>query len=245
MNTTSLKILATIGIRSGSKGVPDKNIRPLGGKPLVGWAIDAAKQSKYVNRIVVSTDSVSYQKIANTCGAETPFLRPAELATDKSPEVLHVKYTLDWLKEHEGYEPDIVVRLMATVPLQQGVDIDSCIDELLRDPQADSAVVIAEARQHPAKALKLIPDGANGNLLVTYLTESGREVTPIARQNYAKAYFRANIIAFRLPTLERTDSLTGDRVRYHIIPQERAVDIDSLTDFYVVEALLKRSQEHG
>ena len=235
-----LKILGIIGARSGSKGVPDKNIKPLEGVPLVGRIIEKAKQSKHINRVVVSTDSEEYATVARTFGADTPFLRPAEFATDKSPEVEYVKHALAWLEEHEGYVPDIAVRLMATVPLQSTEDIDACIDELLKDEEADSAVVIAEARQHPVKALKIIPDGAGGEKLVTYFTESGREVTPLARQNYEKAYFRANIIACRTPVIFNTDSMTGDTVRFHVIPQERAIDIDSETDFLILEALLKR-----
>jgi len=241
----TLKILGLIGARSGSKGVPDKNIKLLDGKPLVGRIVEKAKKSSYINRIIVSTDSQKYADIAKEYGADVPFLRPAELATDKSPELDFVKQALEWLQKNEGYIPDIVVRMMSTVPLQTTEDIDACIAELLKDPDADSAVVIAEARQHPVKALKLIDDGKGGQKLVTYFTESGREVTPLARQTYAKPYFRANIIACWRDTITKTDSLTGDRVKYHIIPQERAVDIDSPIDFFIAEQLIKyfRDQE--
>lgn len=235
MEIKELKILALIGARSGSKGVPDKNIRELAGNPLMAWIIETAKNSKYVNRVIVSTDSLKYAETAKKYGAEIPFLRPKELAADNSPEFDFVKYTLEQLKRQEGYEPDIVVRLLATVPMQMPEDIDNCLEELLKDPKADSAVVVAPARQHPMKALKLKDDGAGGLHLVTYNTESGREVTPIARQNYEKAYFRANIIACRRETIFKTNSLTGDFVRYHIIPEERAVDIDSLADFALIE----------
>jgi len=239
------KILGLIGARSGSKGVPDKNIKLLGGKPLVGRIIEKARRSMHINRVVVSTDSPSYADVARANGADVPFLRPKELAEDKSPEFEYVKHALLWLEKNEGYVPDIVVRLMATVPLQTTEDIDACIGELLKDPDADSAVVIAEARQHPVKALKLIDDGKGGKKLVTYFTESGREVTPLARQNYEKAYFRANIIACWRDTITKTDSLTGDLVRYHIIPQERAVDIDSPADFFISEQLLAYRGEGG
>jgi len=236
---TNLKIMGIVGARCGSKGVPNKNIRPFAGKPLIGWILEKARKSKHINRLVVSTDSEEYAAIARGFGAETPCLRPKELALDKSPEYDYVKHMVEWLEKNEGYKPDIVVRMMATVPLQATEDIDSCIEELLKCPEAHSSVVIAEARQHPLKALKLIDDGKGGKRLVTYSTESGREVTPIARQSYEKAYFRANIIACRNPVIFETSSLTGDHVRYHIIPQERAVDIDSLTDFIIIEQLMK------
>ncbi len=234
-----MEILGLVGIRSGSKGVKDKNIKHLNGKPLVGWVLEAAKKSKSITRLIVSTDSEDYANIVREFGAEVPCLRPAGLASDFSPEIDYITYTLNWLKENEGYCPDIVVRLMATVPLQESGDIDALIDILKVDLNASSAVVISGSRQHPIKALKIIEDGAGSTKLVGFFSESGRDVTPIARQNYEKAYFRANIIACRIETIYNTNSLTGDLVRYHIIPQERAIDIDNLVDFSIAELLLK------
>jgi len=236
-----MNILGIIGARSSSKGVKDKNIRQLLGKPLLGRIIETSKKSKYINRVIVSTDSKHYADIAREFGAEAPFMRPEELSLDWSPEYDYVLHAVRWLKSNENYEPDIVVRLMATVPLQTTEDIDLCIEELMKDSSAHSAVVISEARQHPLKALKLVDDKKGGFCLVSYFSESGREVTPIARQNYEKAYYRSNIIACRLNTIYKTGSLTGDRARYHIIPQERAIDIDSEMDLIVVEELIKRS----
>lgn len=242
MASEQLKVLGIVGIRSGSKGVPNKNIRDLSGKPLVGWVLDAAQRSESINRLVVSTDSEQYEEIARACGAEVPYLRPSELAHDKSSEIDYVRHMLDWLDKNEGYRPDIVVRMMATVPLQEPEDIDAVVQILKADPVADSAVVIAEARQHPLKALKIVDDGAGGTKLVTYFSDSGREVTPIARQSYQPAYFRANVIACRTKVVYDTHSLTGDTVRYYIIPQERAVDIDNLIDFFIVEHLMSRDR---
>lgn len=243
MAKSKIKVLGIVGIRSGSKGVTNKNIRNLSGKPLVGWVLSAALQSNSINRLVVSTDSKEYALIAKDLGAEVPCLRPIELAQDNSPEVDYVFHMLDWLREHEGYCPDIVVRMMSTVPLQTHEDIDAVVSLLEADKLADSAVIIAEARQQPMKALKIVDDGVGGTKLVTYFTDSGREVTPIGRQNYQTAYFRANIIAFRTRVLYDTKSLTGDLVRYHVIPQERAVDIDSLIDFDVAEYLMTKVEK--
>lgn len=235
-----MKVMGIVGIRSGSKGVPDKNIKPLAGKPLVGWILETARRSRHIDRLVVSTDSEAYAQVARQFGADVPYLRPAALASDSAPEFEYVKHMVEWLRDHESYQPDIVVRMMATVPFQATEDLDAVIEILLADPAAHSAVVIAEARQHPQKALKLVDDGAGGKKLVTFLTESGREVTPLGRQRYEKAYFRANVIACRTATIFDTASLTGDLVRYHIIPQERAIDIDSPTDFFVIEQLMTK-----
>ncbi len=239
------KIMAIVGIRSGSKGVANKNIRPLAGKPLVGWVLDAARRSKHINRIIVSTDSPKYAIVARQFGADVPVLRPAALAADSSPEFEYVKHMVEWLREHEDYEPDVIVRLMATVPMQSEEDIDAAIELVLNNPEADSAVVVAAARQHPLKALKIVDDERGKKKLLTYFTNSGREVTPLARQGYEKAYFRANIIAFRPRVIADTASLTGDHVKAHVIPQERAVDIDNLVDFFIVEQLIKKQLEGG
>ena len=239
MKNKEIKILGIIGARSGSKGVPDKNIKNFNGKPLLSLIIEKAKRSNFINRLIISTDSIKYTEIAKSYGAEVPCLRPKCLAKDFSPEIDFVKHMLDFLKREENYVPDIVVRMMATIPFQTTKDIDSVINILINDKKADSAVVIAEARQHPEKALKILKDKNNYKRLVTYYSESGVEVTPIARQNYEKAYFRGNIIACKTSTIFRTNSLTGDIVKYHIIPQERALDIDNNIDFIIGENLSK------
>lgn len=233
------EVLGLIGIRSGSKGLPDKNIKQLGHRPLVGWIIKAALASKSITRLIVSTDSQVYADIATKCGADVPFIRPASLAQDNSPEYDYVKHSLDWLEKNESYRPEFIVRLMATSPLQSPEEIDILINILNEDLSADSAVTIAEARQHPMKALKLVNDADGKKKLVSYFGESGREVTPIARQSYEPAYFRSNIIACRTDVVYRTNSLTGDKVRFHIVPQHKSIDIDSELDFELAELLLK------
>ncbi len=233
-----LNILGLIGARSGSKGVPNKNIRLFNGRPLMGLIIEKAKQSKYINKIVLSTDSSKYADIGKSFGAEIPCLRPKNLAQDNSPEIEFVKHMLKYLSDTEDYKPDIVVRMMTTIPFQTTEDIDNVIEILLRNDNADSAVVISEARQHPQKALKIIEDDNKNKRLVTYYSNSGREVTPIARQNYEKAYFRSNIIASKISTIIKTNSLTGDLVKFHIIPQERAIDIDNEIDFKICENII-------
>lgn len=240
MSKDRLNIMGIIGVRSGSKGLPNKNIKKLLGKPLMGWILDCACESNYINRLIVSTDSNDYANVAKKYGAEVPYLRPNDLASDFSPEIDFIKHMLDWLDQKEDYRPDIVVRMLATSPLQKSEDIDSAIEILLDDETVDSSVIISEMRQHPYKALKIIQDEKNGSNLVSYFGNSGREVTPIARQNYEKAYVRSNVIACRTSIINSTDSLTGDNVKFHIIPQEESIDIDSEIDFIIAEELLKQ-----
>ena len=114
MKNKEKKILGLIGARSGSKGVPDKNIKDFNGKPLLGNIIEKAKNSKFINRLIVSTDSKNYSEIAQFYGAEVPCLRPKSLAEDFSPEIDFVKHMVNFLKNEEDYKPDIVVRMMVT-----------------------------------------------------------------------------------------------------------------------------------
>lgn len=237
-------VLALIGMRSGSTGVVDKNVRPVAGRPLFAWILDAAKQADCVDRVVVSTDSERYARLAREHGAEVPVLRPVELAGETSTDVEFIVHMLDHLERTEGYVPDVVLRLLATSPLQAPDDIDRVVDLLESDQNASSAMVVAEARQHPAKALRIV-EQAGVRRVVSYiggLTDAAASggVEPAARQRHEPAYFRANIIASRTSTIRATGTLTGDTVACHVVPQDRSIDIDAELDLEIAELLLER-----
>jgi CMP-N,N'-diacetyllegionaminic acid synthase len=237
-----VEVLALVGLRSGSLGLIDKNVRILAGHPMAAWILSAARRSECVTRLVVSTDSPRYAAVARRYGAEIPVLRPPELATSEAPDSLFILHMLDHLEAAEGYRPDVVLRLVATSPLQTPEDIDAVVDALLADPDADSAMVVAEARQHPMKTMRTEGDAAGRLRLVSYqgAGQNAGRIEPSARQSYPVAYVRANAIATRLETLRRTGTLTGDTVAAVVIDSERAVDIDGLADFVFAEMLLAR-----
>ena len=234
-----MEVLAIMGIRSGSKGVPGKNIRLLEGKPLFKWGVDAASRSKYVTRTIVSTDSEEYRQIVIDSGTESPYLRPEEFGSDDSPEIEFINDLLQWLEHSEGYIPDICVRLLATVPMQLECDIDHSIDLLVNNRHVDSTVVIAESRQHPVKALEILSDSG---MCVPYgkTIDYTGEITPKSRAHYAKSYHRANIITFRKRNIEMYGTLTGMSCLPYVVNQERAIDIDNEIDFWCAEAIMKR-----
>lgn len=228
------KILAIIGIRSGSKGLKNKNIKILGNKPLVAWIIKAAKSSKLINKIIVSTDNSKYRNIAKKYGAEAPFLRPKKYAKDSSSEIEFIKHSLKWLKNNENYSPDLVLRLLATVPFQKSKDLDLLIKQIFKK-KLNSAVIITEAKQHPRKALKI-----KDNKLVNYFTEKGKDVgANNNRQNYSTAFFRANVIAFKPKIINQFNSLTDDNVGFLKINNKKFIDIDDINDFKLAEYYLK------
>jgi len=231
-----MEVLGIIGARSGSKGLPGKNVRPLVGKPLMCWAIGIAKQCRLVTRVVLSTDSEEYAAVGRAHGAETPFVRPPEHATDKAIELGYIRHALEWLAANERYEPDLVVRLCPTAPLIRSEDVDRCIQTLADDPAADSAIVMTPAREHPRKVVRVAPDGVHA---LSYVTERGLDVAPSNRQSYAEAYNRQSLpIVSRRKTILEQNSQTGETVRFVVVPQETALDIDTDFDFRIIEWLL-------
>ena len=146
-----MDVLAVIPARAGSKSVPHKNIREIGGKPMLAHSIDHALASRYINRVIVSTDSEEYAAIAKEYGAEVPFLRPAEYATDTALDYDVFYHALTWLEEQEGYKPDIVVQLRPTYPIRNVGDIDNMIKLLIDHPAADSVRSMSRAQEIPYK----------------------------------------------------------------------------------------------
>ena len=233
------KILAIIGARAGSS-LKDKNIKILGKKPLINWIITAAKKSKLINKIVVSTDSKKYLKICKKIGAEVPYLRPKALASKHSHEIEFIKHMLKFLKKNEGYIPDIVIRLLATVPFQKSQDIDKTINLILKK-KYDSAVIISEAKQHPYKALKIL--GNKNKYLVSYRTNKGIDVGRNSNRQINKKkmniYFRSNAIACKTEVIKKFNSLCSNKTGFLIIPYQ--VDIDDENDFNYAKYLLKKN----
>jgi CMP-N,N'-diacetyllegionaminic acid synthase len=230
-----LKILAVIGIRSGSSSIKDKNIKILGKRPLVEWIIRSAKKSKLINRIAISTDSKKYAKIVKNLKVDS-YIRPKNISGKFSKEIIFIKYLIKLLKK-EKYNPDIIVRLLATCPFQKTKDIDIIIKKLIHNKKLDSSVIVSEAKQHPAKALKIVK---NKKKLVGYLDGKGESVTGQPRQIFEKAYFRANAIAFKTELLKK-NTMTGKNVGYHLVSNQYNIDIDTPVDFKFAEFLIEKN----
>src|SRR3989338_8383279 len=144
-------IIALIPARGGSKSIPKKNIIDVGDFPLIAYSIAAAKMSKHISRIIVSTDSPEIAEVAKRYGAEVPFMRPAEYATDTAIDLDVVKHALGWLQEHENYEPEYVVFLRPTTPLRDPTMIDKAIESILSHSEATSLRSGHEIRESPYK----------------------------------------------------------------------------------------------
>src|SRR5690606_27318064 len=145
------EILALIPARGGSKGIPRKNIRSFAGYPLIAWSIAAAKESSHITRIIVSTDDEKIASVAKECGAEAPFLRPAEISQDNTTDLPVFEHALKWLEDVEGYRPDVVIQLRPTSPLRPKGMIDSAIRILQDHKDADCVRGVVAAGQNPFK----------------------------------------------------------------------------------------------
>jgi CMP-N-acetylneuraminic acid synthetase len=230
------KILGIIGLRSGSKGLRNKNIKLLGGAPLFTHILKCAKKTRLINRIIISTDSKYYQKLAIKYGAESPFLRPKKLAKDSSQELDFIKDLLKKLKTVENYTPDLVVRLMATCPFQKSFDIDFAIKKVLFN-NYNSSVIISKCKQHPEKSLKLI--GNKKKHLTTYISNNPLKVgSELNRQNFKDAYVRSNVIVCKTFVIKKYNSLTSKKTGFHIVPN--TIDIDDKLDFEYAKFFIKK-----
>ena len=225
------KILAVIGLRSGSKSLKNKNIKILNGKPLFYYILKAAKKSKYINKIAISTDSKKYKKIVKKYGIKSLYDRPKKLSLDSSQEIFFIKDILKKMEKYENYTPNIVVRLLATCPFQKTKDIDNGIKKILNN-QYDSLAVISKAKQHPEKALKII--GKKKKYLTSYYGNNSLKVgSKLNRQQFKEAYFRANVLICKKKVIDKYNSLTSNKPGFILIPYQ--VDIDNLEDFKFTE----------
>jgi len=233
-------VLAVVGARSGSKSLPGKNIRPLLGKPLLAWVIEEAKRSKHISRVILSTDSEEYARIGQQYGAETPFLRPAELSTDTAPDFDWLHHATVWLKEHEEWQADIIVRLHPTSPLVRAEDIDVLIEKLIADPTATSAYMVTKVSKHPYKMWQMGEDGHIAPFISEDITGI-KDAFNKPRQSFPKAYAHCNAAAIRWSTLVDEGSMAGNSVYGHYV--DETVDIDTLEDFEKAEVKLRARQE--
>jgi N-acylneuraminate cytidylyltransferase len=229
---TFMKYVALICARGGSKGLPGKNMRPLAGRPLIAWAIDQARAVRRIARVIVSTDSEEIAAVASGAGAEVPFLRPAELAQDNSPEWLVWRHALNYLKESDGAYPLALIVVPTTAPLRAVEDLEHCLDEYEKGG-ADVVITVTDARRSPYfNMVKVQMDGT-----VSLIIPPSGSITQ--RQDAPTVYDMTTVAYVASPEFVMTrDGIFEGRVRHVYIPPERALDIDTPLDFRIAECLL-------
>jgi len=222
------RVLAIIPARGGSKGVPRKNIRLLAGKPLIAWTIEEAKKSKYIDRLILTSEDLEIIETAKAYGCDIPFVRPGKLALDSTPGIDPVLHALEVI---QGY--DYVVLLQPTSPLRLAEDIDGCIEKMI-EKQSTTCVSVTEAETSPYWMYTLNQAGAMQPLI--------QQDEPIVRRQDLTMVYALNgaVYVAEVDWLKRSRSfLTTETVAF-IVPKDRSYDIDTEKDFLWCDWLISR-----
>ena len=231
-----MKTLGIIPARGGSKGIPNKNLRELAGKPLLAYALEAANASGVIDRLILSTDSAEIADLGRKLGLEVPFMRPAELAADDSPMLDVLQHAVVQL-EREAWRPELIVLLQPTSPLRRPEHIREAV-ELLKNGNYDSAVSVVEIPSlfAPQKAMA-IRDG-----LLTFWAAEGKEIT--RRQQTETAYAReGTVYACRRDVLMDKGNFYGERCAPYLVPPEMALSLDTMDDWREAEERIAANQK--
>ncbi len=230
------KVVALIPARAGSKGVPDKNIRSLGGYPLLAWSIAACLKTKAIDRVIVSTDSEDYATLARSLGADVPFLRPAEISGDCATDYDFVLHAMNWLKENSS-EPDLIAHIRPTTPFRDPELMDEAIEYF---KAARTATALRSVHEMSESAYKTFEIAETGELKCVGSGSTALDAANNARQSFPKTY-QANGYIDVLSTsfIRRQGLLHGDNVLPFITPQ--VTEVDSEDDFRHLEYQLSLS----
>ena len=234
------EVLALIPARGGSKGIPGKNIRPFAGYPLIAYSIEAGLRAETVTRVIVSTDDEKIAAVARENGAETPFRRPPEFARDETTDLPVFVHALDWLKDHEGYEPAIVVQLRPTSPFRPLDCVDRAVNKLTNHPEADSVRGVVPSGQNPYKMWTLAEEDAPMSPLLQ--VPGLAEPYNAPRQSLPPVYWQTgHVDAIRTTIIRQKNSLSGDTVLPLVLDGRYTVDIDTPFDWKRYEYLMLNS----
>ena len=227
------KIVCVIPARGGSKRLPGKNIKELLGKPLIAYTIEQAKSSKYIDRIIVSTDSKKIAEVSRLWGAEVPYIRPESLARDTIGTLDVLLHAIDWLEKKGKYFFEILVLLHVTTPLRKTEDIDKAI-EILLEEDADNVFSVTEAHRNPYFNMVEMDPSLNVKLV-----KRGNFVT---RQSAPRVFdMNSSIYVWWKDILKTKKSICLKKSRLYFMPKERSIDIDDTFDFKIAEFLLREN----
>jgi len=229
-----VNILAIIPARGGSKGIPRKNIKPLGGYPLISYSIAAANTSHSVDRTIVSTDDLEIAEVSREYGAEVPFIRPEELALDDTRDLPVFQHALEWLAREEDYHPELVVQLRPTSPFRPPDLVDKAVTILRNHPEASSVRGVVPTKQNPYKMWRV----GEGGLMFPLLESDLPEPYNMPRQELPSTFWQTgHIDAIRSETI-LGGSMSGQRIHACEIDPAFAVDLDNALDWERAEGEL-------
>jgi N-acylneuraminate cytidylyltransferase len=229
-------VVAVVPARGGSKGLLRKNLRPLAGHPLVAWSIAAGRAAAVVEAVLVSTDDEEIAAVARAYGAEVPFLRPAELARDDTPDLPVFEHALAWLERERGARPELVVQLRPTSPFRPMGMVDDAVALLRAHAGADSLRAVTAPAQTPYKMWRL-----RGPILEPLLAGLDEELFNAPRQKLPPVFWQTgHIDVVRRTTIVERHSMSGKRIVPLFVDPRYAVDIDTLEQLELAEWLLAK-----
>lgn len=229
------EVLCLVPARGGSKSIPLKNIYPLHGRPLIAYTLDVAKACRSISRTIVSTDSAEIAQVCRELGAEVPFLRPASIAEDNTPDLPVFAHALEWLAREENQHPEIVLHLRPTSPLRTAAMVEKAIELLRAHPEADSVRAVCPPMQNPFKMWTLGEDGFLHPLLNTPIREAYNQ----PRQALPPVYWQNGYLdVIRATTITQKKSMTGDKILPLVLDSTEVIDIDSLETLHLAEMRL-------
>jgi N-acylneuraminate cytidylyltransferase len=231
MQERSFRAIGFIFARGGSKGVPGKNIKMLSGKPLIAYSIQVALACPSLETVFVSTDDENIAAVASEYGAEIPFVRPPELATDSAPEWLAWRHAIEWVQRERG-DFDAMVSLPATSPFRNVEDVESCIALLKGDAKTDAVITVKEADRSPYFNMVTLDGEGYANVVI-------KPAGKISRRQDAPSVYDVTTVAYaaRPKFVMTADRLFDGNIRTVIVPPDRALDIDTPHDFMLAEAI--------
>lgn len=231
-------VVAIIPARSGSKSVKDKNIASLGGYPLLAYSIVAARISKRIDRVLLSTDSEKYAELGRYYGAEVPFLRPAELSTDQSTDREFMVHAMEWFRHHEGHLPEFWVHLRPTTPLRDPAHLDEAVAMLEHHPEATA---LRSAHHSPESPFKWFRRNPQGYLTALTTDDTNLDRFNLPRQGYPTVFIPDGYVDIvRSSFVLSTQMFHGDRVLAYESPH--GTEVDSMEE---LERLDFQVKKHG
>jgi CMP-N-acetylneuraminic acid synthetase len=235
------KALAVIPARGGSVRVPRKNIKLLHGKPLIAYAIEAARDAETIDRIIVSTDDDEIKRVAIEYGAEVPFMRPADISEDVPTEDVAL-HAVEWLRNNDSYSPDILVCLEPPVPFRKAEHIDRCVNSIIADKDVDSALTVTNVRGYRPEWMVRI---GTDNLITPYtdyFTREGEALLKFQASQEFEPLYRAvgHVFSCRTSTLKKYMSFVGKQCIAIEIDGKETFDLDYPEDFDICEIVMKR-----
>lgn len=243
MPKKEVKTLGIIPARGGSKGISYKNIAPLAGKPLIYYTIKSAQKSRKLDAFILSTDDNKIATTAKSLGADVPFLRPKNISGDQATDIQFLKHAVEWVNKNRDWHPEIIVLLRPTSPLRTSEDIDNVIEFMIKE-NCDSVRTISLPYPYNPYKMWTLADNKKLKIKPLLTTKYFKDLgTDVPRQWLPTTYWQNAVVDATRTKFIKKNKVYGPDIRGFIIDPKKNIDIDSLQDIAVAEAIIKHERK--